>query len=215
MRHYENQTDGLRHCLRLWSKDAVASASFPTQISKLETLSEKFAEAFGTNLPSHIRHARRKAGQPNAYAFAHRFAGAPANMCWVWLMRTDGDLGPVGSDWQRESWNTSPPQIGSAETRLKITKEPRPRGDYAWTWRLGDRHLNMVGSEWRDHVVAGRGDELKFAVEQAGSSLPMFGGIRRQLTKELELQKRRWRKLHPRRPWPNIPSLPRMGKFNR
>lgn len=213
MKEFENQTDGLRHLLRLWSRDAAGWVGFPAKLEKVAALDEKWAEVFGTRLPTHVRHARRQRGQPCAYAFCHPRAGLPGTQRWVWLLRTDGDLGPPDSSWQREVWQISPPELGDAEVRLKIAREPRPRGDWRWTWRLGDRHRNMIGSEWRDHVVAGRGEDLRFAVERAGKSLPMFGGVRQQLLNELEMQRRRWHKLHPTRPWPAAIELPRMGKF--
>lgn len=218
MREFDNQTDGLRHLLRVWSMEAAAGAAgwvgFPAKVEKLCGLDAKWAESFGTRLPSHVRHSRRKRGQPVAYAFSHPRAGLPGTYRWVWLLRSGGDLGPSHSDWNREAWETSPPELGDAETRLKIVKEPRPRGDWRWTWKLGQKHLNMIGSEWRDHVVAGRAQDLVFSVERAAKGLPMFGGVRLQLAKELELQERRWNKLHPTRPWPlGGFKLPKMGRF--
>ena len=210
MRYFDNQTDGLRHLLKLWSKDAVGWVGFPIEDFKLQPLSEKWAERFGTNLPTHVRHARRQRGQPNAYAFAHRLAGT--HKLQAWLLRTEGDLGPPASDWRKEAWKADPPEVGTSETRMHITKEPRLRRDYAWTWRLGQKHLHLIGSHWRDLVEAGNADELRFAIQSAASGLPMFGGIRRQLEAEMRLQQRRWTHKWPSKPFPGV-TLPRMGRF--
>lgn len=214
MKYYANQTDALRVILSIWSKSPGGWVSFPTDRWKLEALDEKWSERFGTNLPPHVRHLRRKRGQPNAFALAHRAAGLPASRCQVWLIRTDGDLGPEGSDWRKERWTTTPPEISDADRRLKMTREPRPRGDWAWTWKLGERHLNLIGSHWRDLVEAGNADELRFAIEASARGLPMFGGVRRQLLAELERQRKRWKHKHRRRPFPDV-ELPRMGRFRR
>lgn len=214
MRYYENQTDGLRIVLAHWSKGGAGWVGFPTDRWKLDAIDEKWSERFGTHLPPHVRHARRKRQQPTAFALAHRYAGAPASKAWVWLIRTDGDLGPDGSDWRREDWQKSAPEIGDADRRLKVTREPRARGDWAWTWRLGDRHLNLIGSQWRDLVVRGAADDLRFSIESSVKGLPMFGGVRRQLVREMEKQRRRWDHLHPGRPFPWV-ELPRMGQFRR
>ena len=210
MRYFENQTDGLRHLLKLWSKDAVAWVGFPAEDFKLKAIGEKWAERFGTNLPPHVRHDRRTRNQPNAFAFAHRLAGTTKPQ--VWLLRTAGDLGPPQSDWSKEAWNTEPPEVGNAETRLYVTKEPRIRGDYAWTWRLGQKHLNLIGSQWRSLAESGQSSELRFAIQSSAKGLPMFGGIRRQLLAEIALQKRRWTHKWPNKPFPAV-ELPRMGRF--
>jgi hypothetical protein len=212
MRYYDNQTDGLRSVLRYWSRGCVAWVAFPIDRWKLDVLDEKWSERFGTRLPAHVRHVRRTRGQPNAYALAHRYAGAPEIRAWVWLIRTDGDLGPEGSEWRREQWTTSPPQIGTEDQRLKVTREPRPRGDWAWTWKLGDRHRKLIGTHWRALAEQGDADGLRAAIEAAARGLPMFGGVRRQLLAEIELQRRRWQHLHPARPFPQV-ELPRMGAF--
>lgn len=210
MRHFDNQTDGLRHVLRLWSRDAVAWVGFPTDDFKLEALREKWAERFGIRLPPHVRHDRRRRNQPNAYALSHRLAGT--QRIQVWLLRTEGDLGPIESDWRKEAWRTDPPEIGGADSRLYITKEPRLRRDYAWTWRLGQKHLNLIGSQWRDLAEAGNDEELLFAIRSAATGLPMFGGVRRQLAAEMALQARRWAHKWPNKPFPAF-VLPRMGRF--
>lgn len=210
MRHFENQTDGLRHLLRLWSTEAVAWVGFPADPAKLDAIAEKWAERFGTNLPTHVRHERRRRGQPNAYAFSHRIPRS--QKVQVWLLRTDGQI-VAGSAWAAESWKSNPPEIGDSETRLVMVREPRPRRDYAWTWRLGPKHLNLIGSHWRTLVESGDADGLRFAVASQAKGLPMFGGIRRQLAGELERQRRRWLMRWPSKPWPGPKTLPMMGRF--
>jgi len=211
MRYFENQTDGLRHLLKQWSTVAVAWVGFPADRTRLDAISEKWAERFGTRLPPHVRHARTSRNQPTAIAFAHRLAGT--HRVQVWLLRTQGDLGPPESPWNKETWKTTPPEIGSAETRLYVTRDPRLRGDYAWTWRLGDKHINTIGSHWRDLVQTGDASELRFAIESCGKGLPMFGGVRRQLMAEIERQKRRWTHQWRDKPFPKV-VLPKMGKFS-
>lgn len=213
MRYYDNQTDGLRHLSFLWSRNKpVGWVGFPTDQSRLDALDEKWSERFGTRLPSHVRHLRTKRRQPNGLAFAHRLAGT--HRVQVWLLRTAGDLGPPESPWNKEAWNTTTtPEIGTAETRLYMVRDARDRGDYAWTWKLGTRHINLIGSHWRDLVQRGDADELRFAIKSCAAGLPMFGGVRRQLMVEMERQKRRWTHQWRDKPFPKV-VLPKMGKFS-
>lgn len=211
MIRYDNATTGLRYVLARWSAGCTGWVGFPAYEGKLDALSEKWADSFGTRLPGHVRHARQKKGWPNAYACAHPLHGSDR---WqVWLLRTAGDdVSPITA-WSREKWIPAPPSYGRAESQLVIVREPRPRRDYAWTWRLSDRHLNSIGSHWRSLVLHGDADTLAYAIGRATSSLPMFGGIRRQVSKELAALERLWRKKWPNRAWPGPVSLPMMGRF--
>lgn len=216
MRIFENRTDGLRHLLRIWSRESGDAAwiTFLTAREKLPALDAKWAETFGTHLPAHVRHARRQKGQPVAFALAHPEAGQPGK--WrVWLIRTAGDLGPPQSPWRRENWNSARPHFGPQEIGMQIVREPRPRGDWAYTWKLTDKHINQIGQAWRAAVERGDGQELRFLFESAVSGLPMFGGVRRQIVKEVERQARRWAHKWPNRACPiSAAKVPRMGRFS-
>lgn len=209
MLFYENATDGLRQVQAVWSKGCTGWVGFPTSEDKLEALAEKWAEAFGTRLPGHARHVRTKRGLPNAYAYAHPLHGGKIQ---VWLLRTAGFDASPNTPWSREKWISTPPIYGAKDSQLVMVREPRARGDYAWTWRMTDRHLNAVGSFWRGSVLRGNADGLAFDVSRTVSALPMFGGVRRQLLKELSALERLWKKKWPNRAWPGA-DVPMMGKF--
>jgi len=217
MKRYDNATDGLKLVLRHWSAGCTAWVGFPAEERKLDALDTKWAEIYGTRLPPHARHARRKRGQPTALALAHR---APMGKWQAWLLRTDGDDGDPGSPWRHEKWIRTPPVVGPKDAELRMVMMPRLRRDYRWTWVLSDRHLNMIGSHLRTLVKAGNAGELVFALHSTMKGLPMFGGVRQQLRKEITSQERLWKRCWQDRPWPWPPAaypwsdgVPMMGGY--
>jgi hypothetical protein len=215
MKIYQHQTDALRAILLMWSRGYRWAVSFQTSNNKLDALSQKFAENYGTQLPPWKRFQRKRRGLPNAWACAMPKAGSPGQSIVV-LMASFETLDKLAeaSPWRRERWRPAHKvEIGD----YKIApQDKRDRGDHADTIKLTARTLSGLEQYWRALATQGQFDELARDAERAVRFYALFGGVRRQLRRLIRSYKKLYQaKLKRDWPGPDPEKLPTIGKFRK
>jgi len=211
MRHYEDITTALQAILLNVTRGYRYCVVEEVRADKVPGIAEKWIDNFGTTLSPARRHARKRAGLPNAWACSMPVPGAPHKRLLV-LLRTEADLSKLApeSPWRREKWRD---RIEIGDYIIAIDK--RDRGDYAYTVRLSPSCMRRLESWYRE--LAGRSlDQLRIQIEHDVRYYPAFGGVRRQLRRLI----RGYAKLYQARlkkPWPgpDPESLPTIGKFRK
>ena len=211
MKIYANATDGLRSVLMQYTKGYTKAVIFDAPESRLETLQNKFAEAYGTQLPGWKRYQRKQKGLPNAWACAFPKSSYPGHY-WVVLLAVFDNLDGLdkSSPWRNEKW-LERVIIGD----YIITTDQRDRRDYTMTFKLQTGSIKGLEAHWR--MIADRDlDGLVHETQRAVKSYAMFGGVRRQLRRLI----RGYAKLYKARrhkdwPGPDPENLPMMGAFKK
>lgn len=209
MKHYEDITPALRAVLMMVTRGYKHLVTFEVESHKADAIEEKWIDNFGIHLSASHRHARKRAGLPNAWACSMPVPGISHKRRFV-LMRTDADLSKLvdESPWRREKWSDRL-EIGD----YLVTIDQRDRRDYAWTVRLAPHCLRRLESYYRE--LAGRSlDMLQEQIERDCRYYPMFGGVRRQMRRLV----RGYAKLYEKKtgkPWPgpDPEALPSVGQF--
>jgi len=208
---YDNLTPALQSILLQWVNGYTCwTITDPLTRAKADGVLVKWAEVYGTNLPAWKRQDRKGKGLPNAVALAAPVVGLPDRF-QVFLMATEPALSvPEVSPFSREKWKTRCPELAD----YVIVREPRERGDYAWTWRLQEKVI--CGIEKRMFSIIGRLDaaQLQSETTQWVKFYSLFGGVRRQLRRILRSGEKLWTKKH-RMVWlgPDPEKLPAMVGF--
>jgi hypothetical protein len=213
MKIYQHQTDALRAILLIWSRGYRHAVTFETSNNKLDALSQKFAENYGTQLPPWKRHIRKKKGLPNAWACAMPKAGSPG-MSVIVLMASFQTLDKLAqsSPYRRERWRPAD-KVEIGDYRI-APQDKRDRGDYADTIKLTARTLSGIEQYWWALASQQQFEKLVDETWRAVKFYSLFGGVRRQLRRLI----RGYKKLYEARlkkPWPgpNPEALPSIGKF--
>ena len=188
MREYEDITSALRAVQRHWQSGYTLWVSFTEGIDRVRPIGDRWAEELGTGLPAWKRQDRKQRNLANAVALCCPVFGSPGMREFMLMATPDALTMPKVSPWHRQNWVTSLPELSS----FVMVREPRPRGDYTWTWRL------------QQHVEVGLARHLTRLVEQrerfevirhtnhAVALYPMFGGVRRQLKRILKNASKLW-----------------------
>lgn len=213
MKNYEHLTEALQAALMMATRGYVQGVSFEVEASKLDTISAKFADTYGVNLPAWKRHDRRSKGLPNAWACSMPVAGNPAKRLVV-LLATDFDEGKLdaASPWLREKWKPLDRlEIGD----IVIKRDQRERGDSALTVRLSPRCQGGLEKYWRALAAQGHFDQIAYEAGRAVRFYPLFGGLRRQLRRMIRGYAKLYeKKLGKQWPGPNPENLPAMVGFS-
>lgn len=210
MKIYDDLTPALQGILRSWATgDTHCWIAFRTEADKLDALRDKFIEAYGTKLGPEKRRWRRSQGLPTSWAAAAPVLGHP-NAREIILLASREALDMTLGPFSREKWIQTPPEFSD----FVITKEPRPRGDYSWTWRINRRTDHLIDEHLKQVVLAGRSRDVAAYTHKLIRFYPMFGGIRRQLARKLKGAKKLWiAHGHAEWPGPNPVQLPAMVGF--
>lgn len=210
MRNYDDMTQAMNYVLRLWSKgDAACWVGFEYPVNRLDVLSEKWAESYGTRLSPERRRWRRVKGLPIAKAVSMPVLGEQG--AWAMLLGGEGaNIFPEGP-WGREKWLTRPPEIADLYV---MVKEPRNRGDYAWTWKLQDRQIGLMSAHLTELVKSGDASAVRHYTNRVIGLHPMFGGVRRNIRRLFTSAKKLWTATW-KTPWPgpDPDKLPAMVGF--
>jgi hypothetical protein len=200
MKHFEDLTQALDAILINWAQRGYNHwTSFVLAAKREREKGSELAELYETNLPGWKRQDLKQKGLPTCAAISAPVLGSPEK-CEFILMATDKVRdAPQNSVWARETWSDRCIEFGS----FVMVKEPRPRGDYAWTWRVQQhihdgikRHLlNLVRSGNRSAVLAETQSWLR--------CYPMYGGVRRQFRRLILSASKLWMACH-RSSWPGL-----------
>jgi hypothetical protein len=188
MREYEDITSALRAVQRHWQSGYTCWVAFIVGADKVRGIGERWAEELGTGLPAWKRQDRKQRRLANAVALSSPVLSRPG-VREVMLMATPDALAmPDISPWRRQKWLQRCPELSV----FVMLHEPRPRGDYAWTWRLQEHAAVGVARHFTRLVEEGDGSAVAKHTHQAVSLYPMFGGVRRQLKRILYSARKLW-----------------------
>lgn len=197
MREYEDITSALRAVQRNWQSGYTCWVAFIVGAEKVPAIGERWAEELGTGLPAWKRQDRKQRNLANAVALSSPVLGRPG-VREVMLMATPDALAmPAISPWCRQQWLQRCPELSV----FVMLREPRPRGDYAWTWRLQEQVAVGVARHFTRLVEAGDGFAVAKHTHHAVALYPMFGGVRRQLKRILKSACKLWTARN-KGPWP-------------
>lgn len=210
MKHFDNLTDGMQYLLRVWAQwGGRLWISFETTDDKLKTLSDKWAEIYGTRLPPHTRHYRKQKGLPLAWACSMPTIGATQKR--VFLLTQPAALAlPADTPWHRERWRRDNLQVGDL---FIVAQQRNAANALVWTWKFQDRQLALIEKYLVSLVKAGDIAEL---AEQSRryTQYPMFAGSRAGLRRVFRSCAKLWCAMH-KTTWPgqDPDHLPFVGGF--
>jgi len=210
MKIYNDLTSGLQSILLQATRGYSHCVSFEIERAKLPALTAKWIDNYGVNLPAWKRFERKSNGLPNAWAAILPVPGAP-HQARVVLLRTDADLSklPPESPWHRENW-ASRIEVGD----YVVSTDQRDRRDFTTTIKLTPRCISGLEAHWRSLANVCL-NQLVHEISHAVRFYPLFGGVRRQLRRQIRGYAKLWAKRMPGRPWPgpDPESLPTMHGF--
>lgn len=187
MRHFDDITPALQAILRSWSTgDTACWVSFVVPAEKLDGIDAKFTEVYGTRLSAEKRRWRRNKGLPTAWSASMPVLGNPYKREII-LMASREAMSMQDTPWAREKWLTRPPEASD----FVLVREPRDRGDYAWTWRIQDRAFGLVEQHLIGLVKAGDPQAFEYS-RYLVRLYPLFGGVRRQLRRLIKSAAKLW-----------------------
>jgi hypothetical protein len=215
MKIYQHQTDALRAILLMWTQGYRYAVTFQTKNEKLDSIAEKFAEVYGTELPAWKKYERKRKKLPNAWACAMPKSSYPGHNIVVLMaaFQTLDHLDPA-SPWKREKWQPAE-KLEIGDYRI-APNDKRDRRDYADTIKLARRTLDGLENYWRSLASQGQFDKIADEASRATQFYALFGGVRRQLRRLI----RGYKKLYEARlkktwPGPDPERLPAMVGFRR
>lgn len=187
MRHFDDITPALQAVLRSWSTgDTACWVSFLADEGKVSGIDSKWTDTYGTRLSAEKRRWRRSKNLPTAWAASIPVLAAPHQRQLVLV--ASADALHAGDQWARETWRRDPPEISD----FVMVREPRERGDYAWTWRIQQRQVALVEQHLisliKSSDAAGAFEYSRYIVR----FYPMFGGVRRQVRRMLRSASKLW-----------------------
>jgi hypothetical protein len=211
MKHYDSMTQAMTFALRAWSTyGATCWVTFDSNEEKLDGLRAKLDEAYGLALPPEKRRWRRSKKLPVAWGFSTRVLGKPHSISVLMLATQEAVSAPPESPFSREKWRTSLPELGD----FVMVKEPRERGDYAWSWKIQDRQMGLMSAHLTALVKHGDTHQLAACCHEWARLYPVFGGVRRGLKRLFKSAAKLWVATH-KKPWPgpDPEQLPMMVGF--
>lgn len=212
MKVHDDMTTALQHILLCWLRGYTSWASFEIAVEKVDAKGIELADTFGTRLPSWKRQDHKEAGRPTAVASCVRVVGNPAKREIIVMATPLVHSAPPNSPWPRERWLDRLPEVGS----FVMVKEPRERGDAAWTWRLQESVYQHLSGELTRAVKRGDASGIAIRCQTWVKILPMTGGVRRQLRRLFKSAGKLWVACHGS-PWPGLSPelLPRQVGFRK
>ena len=212
MREKEVSTVALQLVLRDYILGYTKWVSFRTDIEKVASKSAQWEVEYGTRLLPYQKQRRKRDGLPTASATSMPAVGHP-HAREIILMATPlvQDAHPA-SPWHKQQWRADPPEFGV----YVMVREPRVRGDYAWTWRIQQDEMSKLSSRLTAVVKAGNAATVRRETEIWLKVFSMQGGVRRQFSRMLRSAKKLWDQCH-KSPWPGVDpdALPAIVQFRK
>ena len=214
MKNYDDLTTGMQSILLHFSRGYVLSTAEPiiVSIEKVNSISEKFIDLYGTNLPAWKRFQRKTNGLPNCIGVIIPIVGNPYKKQIVLLCteHKPSDLNEH-NPFLNEKWQ-SKILVGDFE----IAKDQRDKGDSAFSWKLKKSALLGLDAHLKNMLKKGNWHQLIEELSKCVKFYPLFGGIRRQLRRIISGYKKLYEKKHTAE-WngPDPNNLPRMVGFRK
>jgi hypothetical protein len=212
MKIYDDLTPALKAILFHFIKGYTVWISFTVEAEKINGIAEKWAEAYGTRLPSWKRQDRKEKKLPTAVAVAAPVIGRP-DLRQVILMATEFALAmPDNSPWRKEKWLTRLPEFSD----FVVVHEPREEAGYVWSWRIKERVLGGLQNHLTTLVKVGDADQVRHETNHWARFYPAYGGVRRQLRRMFRGAAKLWTATRESS-WPghDPETLPIMGGFKK
>lgn len=210
MNHFDFN-EGLRRVQRAYSSHGyTVHVRFETDLIKVESKGQQWAEEYGTTELAHRKQHRRQRGLPTAVATCLPVLGLPHRRMLI-LMATPAALtAPRESPWATQRWMQGPPSCGPYE----LIRSARERGDYAWTWRLRATELHSISRRLISLVKSGNAGAVRKETEIWIKVFSLQRGVRTQFAKLLRSARKLWLACHGT-PWPGVDPdhLPFVSKF--
>ena len=216
MNLFKKQSDAQRFLLRMvpkgfhWWTSGIA-----TDKAKLDKLSEKYAEHYGTELKPWERSYRKKKGLANAHFVA---ASLPISECeggYIWFLVANDGRGMIRENSKLKDARTNAGRITWND--YVMYEAPRHRlegGGTRWSW-----YLKVEVQKKIDHHV---GQLLKTAPHELSGFLaaqlkrPLHHGIRHWLSRLIKRAHQNFKRMHPDeewRGWEPVNPLPAFGQY--
>lgn len=206
MQIYDTEHEAQKYLLRMVPNGHRFWTSGVIDSGKLDGLKEKFAELYGTRLPSWKKHWRKQQGLANALAVAVRYpperhiGGLFKKARWF-LIATEG-LAPVHEQEKlQDAWSAGG-RVTWNDYLLNQTTRPRAHGGgLHWSWWMKPTVVKELTAYAASLVKAGEAEMLRqfFAMQRAR---PMHSGIRSQVGRLIKGTHKHWTRMHPGTPWP-------------
>ena len=214
MKNYDDLTIGMQAILMHFSRGYGLTTVEPIIVSleKINSISEKFIDSYGTNLPAWKRLQRKEKGLPNCVGVVIPVVGNPYKKQIV-LLCTEHKPAELNENnpFLNEKWQ-SKIQLGDFE----IAKDQRDRGDSAFSWKLKKSTLLGFEAHLKNLLSKGQWHQIIEELSKAVKFYPAFGGIRRQLRRLIGGYKKLYEKKHSTE-WagPDPENLPKMVGFRK
>ena len=176
-----------------WTSGIVPS--YPPE--KIDRLSKKFAELYGTLRAPHWRSYQKRKGLTRAFCVAYRLPNSTDYK--FYLLATDG-IGNVRSDQRMSDARDKPIEVGDLRL-LQMTRPKALGGGTRWTWQVDwaaqtahDKHLLAAVKEGNARVLA---DGLKYI-----QGYSMHSAARAWVRHQIKSKAALWKKVWPQKPWP-------------
>lgn len=172
---------------------------------KAQTLADKFAEKYGTNLNENQRSYRRRLKKSNAFLYLYPKKNSN-NFLW-WLLVTEGtglvhdeeNLIKIFDKHNRLTWDND----------YELVVLPKENSKHTVTWRMNRKCYQS----WNDRIR--KAIRQKYSNDKAKQAIwslartPGFSGIRKQVKRLYQLFKSEWKRT--RKHTEEIPALPKVN----
>lgn len=200
MKQFENLTLALEAIMINWAQRGYNHwTSFVIDEKRLAGKSLELNELYQTKAASWLRQDRKQKGLPTCVAVSAPVLGLPGKREVILQSTELVQTVQHDSVWAREKWNDRCITFGS----YVMVKEPRPRGDYAWTWRLQERIYQGIKKHLLNLVKSGNVAAVRTETQSWPRCYTMFGGVRRQFRRLILSASKLWKACHGSA-WPGL-----------
>lgn len=164
---------------------------------KIDRLSKKFGEKYGTLLPPHARTYRKGKGLARCISLAYRLRTTDE---YQWYLFATEGAGPVHENEKLFDAREVPVTVGD----LRLLEVVRPRvagGGRRWTWMIDRRIQSMHEKHLHACVREGNGKGVSDGCRYI-KGYTMHSGVRAWVGQQIKSQSKLWAKIWPHRVWP-------------
>lgn len=212
MKIYADLTPAMKAILFHYTRGYTLWNSFEVDEEKVAGIAGKWAEIYGTNLPSWKRHDRKLKELPTAVGLAGPVIGKPRRLQAIVLATPFAGAALQNSPWAREKWLKRPPEFSD----FVMVREPREGSGYVWTWKLQNQVHDGLEKYLTTLVKIGDAAQVRQETTHWVRFYPMFSGVRRQIRRIYRSAEKLWSATQKSEwPGPHPENLPIMGGFRK
>lgn len=212
MRKKEISTVALQLVLRDYMLGYTHWVGFRADVEKVPVKASQWEMEFGTSLLPYQKQRRKRDGLPTAVATCMPSVGFPNHRQIILMATPLLQQAHPASPWHKQQWRQSPPEFWP----YIMVREPRIRGDYAWTWRIQDSEFLKISARLTAIIKSGNAATVRTETEVWLRVFSMQGGVRRQFRKMLSSGRKLWVASH-KSTWPGVDpdELPAIVQFRK